>query len=199
MGLNVLPITMTDLGQAAISQVLADNKVLEFTAAILSTDIYDEDDIPALTDLTNKNMTGAVVDLVVSQDKWLQINCEIPNTYLTQSFTMQSVGVYVNDVNNNDLLAFVAIIEEGATIDPPTGGLFVNFLLNFIVTMTKTPNVSISVQPRSLATVKYVQEYTESLVNQYLDTYFGDTVVIVSTTQPVISQYPGKKIVWVKR
>ena len=141
-------LVITNKGQSLMAKLIAGTTSIEFTKIGVSTNIYTESQILALTSLANVKQIGEISKITRINNVAVQIESAIENSKLTTGYNMNSLGLYANDPDDGEILYAVASVsssDKGAYM-PPYNNLTVSgAYFKLVTTVSNADNVSLQV------------------------------------------------------
>lgn len=154
-------LVITNKGQSLMAKLIAGTTSIEFTKIGVSTNIYSESQILALTSLSNVKQIGEISKITRINNVSVQIESAIENSKLTTGYNMNSLGLYANDPDEGEILYAVASVssaDKGAYM-PPYNNLTVSgAYFKLVTTVSNADNVSLMVDQAAVATVGDINE-----------------------------------------
>lgn len=149
-------LVITNKGQSLMAKLIAGTTSIGFTKIAVSTNIYTESQILALTSLSNVKQIGEISKITRINNVAVQIESAIENSKLTSGYNMNSLGLYANDPDDGEILYAVASVsssDKGAYM-PPYNNLTVSgAYFKLVTTVSNADNVSLTVDQAAVATV----------------------------------------------
>ena len=169
-------LVITNKGQSLMAKLIAGTTSIEFTKIGVSTNIYTESQILALTSLANVKQIGEISKITRINNVAVQIESAIENSKLTTGYNMNSLGLYANDPDDGEILYAVASVsssDKGAYM-PPYNNLTVSgAYFKLVTTVSNADNVSLQVDQAAVATVGDINELQSQISD--LQAFIGYT------------------------
>lgn len=143
---NFNPIIITTAGQDLLSQAVAGQGTLTFTAVSTSSAVvqYDVAAVQAMTELSDIQQTSTPISAIL-QDGTAQVSALFSNTLLTQGYAANTLGLYASIGSGSQTLFAVAIANEPDNIPAQSGLSPSNFYYQFNIAISDTSQITISV------------------------------------------------------
>ena len=95
---------ITNKGQALMAKLMQGLAVCDFTNIKLSSHVYADADIPALTALADVKQTAPVTKKTVVNSTSIQIEGAVDNTSLATGYNINTIGIYATDPDDGEIL-----------------------------------------------------------------------------------------------
>lgn len=152
-------LVITQNGQALMAKMLAGTGNIEFTKIGASSTQYQENQLTALTALSNVKQTTLVSKVTRTNDVAIKIEGAYTNAELKAGYYMRTLGLYAVDPDRGEILYAVAIETSGNCYMPPYNGITVTAAyINLYTTVGNAENVSLEVNPGAYATIGDIQQ-----------------------------------------
>lgn len=179
---------ITNKGQALMAKLMQGTGTCDFTNIRLSSQVYSDAQIPALTSLANVKQTAPVTKKTVINSTSIQIEGAVDNTKLATGYNIQTIGIYATDPDDGEIL-YAAARAITAGYMPPYNGITVSGgVFKFVITVGASSQVTLTVDPAGYASIADIQslESEVSDVKAYVgmtdDDIFGVEVDFVNKT-----------------
>lgn len=169
-------LIITNKGQALMSKLIAGTTTIEFTKIRTSTNVYTEAQILALTALANVKQTADVSKVTRTNNVAVQVEAAIENSSLTVGYKINSIGLYAKDPDEGEILYAVASVvssDNGAWMPPYNNISVSGAYFKLVTTVSNADNVTLQVEPSSVATVGDIQELQNQIAD--LEAFIGYT------------------------
>lgn len=165
---------LTDNGQALLAKMIAGTGDIEFTKACASSTQYTENQLIALTALTNIKQTSLISKVTRTNEVAIKVEAAYSNRDLTAGYYMRTLGLYAKDPDKGEVLYGVTIETSGNCYMPPYNGVTVSAAyIQLYTTVGNASNVSLEVSPGAFATIGDIQELEKEIAD--LKAYVGYT------------------------
>ena len=153
---------ITQKGMSLMSKVISGTASLTFSKIATSSHTYTDNQLAALTSLSDVKQTSYVSDVKKLNDTTVQVSASFTNAALNAGYYVKTIGLYAIDPADGEILYSVCIANESvATPDymPAYNNVGVSSLLvNMVTAIGNADNVSVTVDPSAVATVAQLQE-----------------------------------------
>ena len=148
---------ITNKGQALMAKLMQGTGTCDFTNIRLSSQVYTDAQIPALTSLANVKQTAPVTKKTVVNSTSIQIEGAVDNTQLAAGYNINTIGIYATDPDDGEILyAAARAITPGYM--PPYNGITVSGgVFKFVVTVGASSQVTLTVDPAGYASIADIQ------------------------------------------
>ncbi len=119
-------LIITGKGQALIAKMIAGTGEAEFTRIATSSMAYDPDQLEKLDELADIRQTSLVSSIERVNEVSIKIEGAFDNTELTQGYYMRTLGLYVDDPEEGEILYAVTTETTGNCYMPPYNGVTVS-------------------------------------------------------------------------
>ncbi|MDD3347327.1 hypothetical protein [Oscillibacter sp.] len=147
----------TNKGRDLIAKIIAGSSGVQFTRVVTSSTVYTDDQIPALTSISNIKQSAAISKVTKVNTATVKIETALDNTAVTVGYTLATIAVYAIDPDEGEILYGVS----GASVTgyvPAYNGLTVSGVYVTLTTaVTNASNVSLTVDPAATATIAEIQ------------------------------------------
>ena len=164
---------ITNKGQALMAKLMQGTGTCDFTNIRLSSQVYTDAQIPALTSLANVKQTAPVTKKTVVNTTSIQIEGAVDNTQLAAGYNINTIGIYATDPDDGEILyAAARAITPGYM--PPYNGITVSGgVFKFVVTVGASSQVTLTVDPAGYASIADIQTLEAEITD--LKAYVGMT------------------------
>ena len=137
--------TLTETGEKLIALAIAGAKELEITTVKISSCDYSETDLNQLTELKDVKQSFTPETIAIANDSNVRIEVTITNVGLSESYTMNTIGIYATGDNQEEALIAVATAIDSDTMNPIENGTVKNIILKIYIAIDSTEAVTILV------------------------------------------------------
>lgn len=151
-------LIITENGQALMAKMIAGTGNIEFTKVCTSTTQYTENQLSALTALSNVKQTSLVSKVTRTNNVAIKIEAAFTNADLTAGYYMRTLGLYAVDPDKGEILYAVTIETSGNCYMPPHNGVTVTgAYIQLYTTVGNADSVSLEVNSGAFATIGDIQ------------------------------------------
>ena len=159
---------ITQKGKELIGRALSNDTQVIFTR-IESTDfIYTlSTDISKITQLDTPKQSVNVSNISRENNK-VTVQAVFTNEGLTNSYTVNAIGVYAKDGNANEVLFAILVADSGDVMPTQEGQTITNLTFDFVFTISDTVHVTLVVDNKALVTIGMLKDVKTNLENNYI-------------------------------
>ena len=159
---------ITQKGKELIGRALSNDTQVIFTR-IESTDfIYTlSTDISKITQLDAPKQSVNVSNISRENNK-VTVQAVFTNEGLTNSYTVNAIGVYAKDNNANEVLFAILVADSGDVMPTQQGQTVTNLTFDFVFTISDTVDVTLVVDNNALVTTGMLKDVKTNLENNYI-------------------------------
>lgn len=167
-------LIITNDGQALMAKMIAGQGDIEFTKVSVSSTKYQENQLQALSSLTNVKQTALVSKVTRTNEVAIKVDAAFTNAELNAGYYMYTLGLYALDPDEGEILYAACIETSGNCYMPAYNGITVSAAyFQLYTTVGNAENVSLEVNPGAYATVGDIQELEKEIAD--LKAYIGYT------------------------
>lgn len=155
------PLVITAQGQALMSKLVAGSVMLNFTKISLTDTIFQLAQLPYLSNLGTEKQTVPVENVSRVTDTSVRVRVNVNNTGLTTGYDVETAGVYATDPDAGEILFAVSKATVNGYMPPDNGTSSTALNLDFILTVTNTNAVNLTVNPAGVATLADLAAFTQ--------------------------------------
>ena len=159
---------MTQKGKELLSRALARDTQIIFTRVETTDFIYtDIIDVSKIIQLDNPKQSVNVSNIIRNNNK-VTVHSVFTNEGLINSYTVNGIGIYAKDSNNDEILFSVLVAQNGDVMASQQGQTVTNLTFDFVFIISDTTNVKIEVDNNATATVSMLNSEKENIKNNYV-------------------------------
>jgi hypothetical protein len=143
---------ITANGQALMAKLIANQATCKFTSIKTSSTVYAQDQLAALTALTNIKQSCDISTISRINGSSVNIKGALNNTLLTTGYTVNSVGLYAIDPDAGEILYAVARATTAGYMPPYNSITSSGILFDLVITVGNATNVTVTINPAAVAT-----------------------------------------------
>lgn len=143
---------ITTKGQALMAKLIASSGISNFSAIKTSTTVYTQEQLEALTALTNIKQSADISSISKINNASVNIKGALNNTALLTGYTVNTIGLYAIDPNEGEILYAVARATQAGYMPPYNSITSSGILFDFVITVGNASNVTVTVNPAAVAT-----------------------------------------------
>lgn len=152
-------LVITNDGQALMAKIIAGSGNIDFTKVCASSTQYTENQLQALTGLSNIKQTTLVSKVSRTNEVAIKVDAAFSNVDITTGYYMRTLGLYAVDPDKGEILYAACIETTNNCYMPPYNGVTVSAAyIQLYTTVGNAANVSLEVSPGAYATIGDIQE-----------------------------------------
>lgn len=152
-------LVITNKGKELIAKLIEGSDSIKFTRIKTSTYIYDHDDIEDLLDIENIKQESLISSVEKIDNSAVEVLAMINNAGLEEGYYIQTLGLYVEDSNENEILYGVSISSEYPDYMPAYSGKTMSSISYRLITkVDNTEQVNIEINPSATPTITQFNE-----------------------------------------
>lgn len=152
-------LVITNDGQALMAKMIAGSGNIDFTKVCASSTQYTENQLQALTGLSNIKQTTLVSKVSRTNEVAIKVDAAFSNVDITTGYYMRTLGLYAVDPDKGEILYAACIETTNNCYMPPYNGVTVSAAyIQLYTTVGNAANVSLEVSPGAYATIGDIQE-----------------------------------------
>lgn len=144
---------ITEKGQALMAKLIASSGTCNFSAIKTSSTVYTQEQLEALTALTNIEQSAEISSINRIGNTSVNIKGAMNNAALATGYTVNTIGLYATDPDEGEILYAVAKATQAGYM-PPYNNITKSsgILFDFVITVGNASNVTVTVNPAAVAT-----------------------------------------------
>ena len=167
-------LIITNDGQALMAKMIAGEGDIEFTKVAVSSAEHEEDELQALSSLSDVKQTSLVSKVTRTNEVAIQIEAAFTNADLTEGYYMRTLGLYALDPDEGEILYAACAETSGNCYMPAYNGVTTSgAYFRLVTTVGNADSVSLEVDPGAFATIGDVQALENEIAD--LKAYIGYT------------------------
>ena len=167
-------LIITNDGQALMAKMIAGEGDIEFTKVAVSSAEHEEDELQALSSLSDVKQTSLVSKVTRTNEVAIQIEAAFTNADLTEGYYMRTLGLYALDPDEGEILYAACAETSGNCYMPAYNGVTTSgAYFRLVTTVGNADSVSLEVDPGAFATIGDIQELEKEIAD--LKAYIGYT------------------------
>jgi len=143
---------ITTKGQALMAKLIAGSGIANFTSIKTSSTVYTQEQLEALTALTNIKQSADISSIERINGSSVNIKGALNNTALVTGYTVNTIGLYAIDPDDGEILYAVARATTAGYMPPYNSITSSGILFDFVVTVGNATNVTVTINPAAVAT-----------------------------------------------
>ena len=167
-------LIITNDGQALMAKMIAGEGDIEFTKVAVSSAEHEEDELQALSSLSDVKQTSLVSKVTRTNEVAIQIEAAFTNADLTEGYYMRTLGLYALDPDEGEILYAACAETSGNCYMPAYNGVTTSgAYFRLVTTVGNADSVSLEVDPGAFATIGDIQALENEIAD--LKAYIGYT------------------------
>ena len=156
-------MVVTDKGNDLISKIMGGLGVAKFTRFALSSTVYTDAQIPALTSITGVQQTAPVSRTVKESAAKVKLEGAVTNENVATAYNLNTIAVYANDPDLGEILYAVAGADVAGYVPAYNGVTVSGVYISVTTTVSNADNVDLTIDPAAVATIGDVENLQEQI------------------------------------
>lgn len=152
-------IVITEQGKQLMSKVISETESMTFTKIAVSDYDYSGIELPNISELQSVKQTAIISKTSRTDGKTVEILAAINNEQIPESYYVRTLGVYVKDSSENEILYGISISGENPDYMPAYEGKTlsgVSYRIN--VAVEDSEYITVNVNPAAVPTIMQVED-----------------------------------------
>ena len=152
-------IVITEQGKQLMSKVISETESMTFTKIAVSDYDYSGIELQNISELQSVKQTAIISKTSRTDGKTVEILATINNEQIPESYYVRTLGVYVKDSSENEILYGISISRENPDYMPAYEGKTlsgVSYRIN--VTVEDSEYITVNVNPAAVPTIMQVED-----------------------------------------
>ena len=152
-------IVITEQGKQLMSKVISETESMTFTKIAVSDYDYSGIELPNISELQSVKQTAIISKISRTDGKTVEILAAINNEQIPEAYYVRTLGVYVKDSSENEILYGISISRENPDYMPAYEGKTlsgVSYRIN--VTVEDSEYITVNVNPAAVPTIMQVED-----------------------------------------
>lgn len=152
-------IVITEQGKQLMSKVISETESMTFTKIAVSDYDYSGVELQNISELQSVKQTAIISKTSRTDGKTVEILAAINNEQIPESYYVRTLGVYVKDSSENEILYGISISRENPDYMPAYDGKTlsgVSYRIN--VTVEDSEYITVNVNPAAVPTIMQVED-----------------------------------------
>ena len=152
-------IVITEQGKQLMSKVISETESMTFTKIALSHYDYSGIELQNISELQSVKQTAIIAKISRTDGKTVEILAAINNEQIPEAYYVRTLGVYVKDSSENEILYGISISRENPDYMPAYDGKTlsgVSYRIN--VTVEDSEYITVNVNPAAVPTIMQVED-----------------------------------------
>ncbi len=142
-------LIITTAGFDFLTQAVKDNTAIAFSGVVLAAQNYTDEEIPALTALTEPVQTITNLGIVKPSLETIQITAMVSNSAAETGYSYSSIGLFAKNANDEEAL-FAVSGSNSPGIIPPNTSLF-SARLELLLTISNAEQIAFTVDDKIIS------------------------------------------------
>lgn len=152
-------IVITEQGKQLMSKVISETESMTFTKIAVSDYDYSGVELQNISELQSVKQTAIIAKISRTDGKTVEILAAINNEQIPEAYYVRTLGVYVKDSSENEILYGISISRENPDYMPAYDGKTlsgVSYRIN--VTVEDSEYITVNVNPAAVPTIMQVED-----------------------------------------
>ena len=152
-------IVITEQGKQLMSKVISETESMIFTKIAVSDYDYSGIELQNISELQSVKQTAIIAKISRTDGKTVEILAAINNEQIPEAYYVRTLGVYVKDSSENEILYGISISRENPDYMPAYDGKTlsgVSYRIN--VTVEDSEYITVNVNPAAVPTIMQVED-----------------------------------------
>lgn len=152
-------IVITEQGKQLMSKVISETESMTFTKIAVSDYDYSGIELQNISELQSEKQTAIISKTSRTDGKTVEILAAINNEQIPESYYVRTLGVYVKDSSENEILYGISISGENPDYMPAYEGKTlsgVSYRIN--VAVEDSEYITVNVNPAAVPTIMQVED-----------------------------------------
>lgn len=152
-------IVITEQGKQLMSKVISETESMTFTKIAVSDYDYSGIELQNISELQSVKQTAIISKISRTDGKTVEILAAINNEQIPESYYVRTLGVYVKDSSENEILYGISISGENPDYMPAYEGKTlsgVSYRIN--VAVEDSEYITVNVNPAAVPTIMQVED-----------------------------------------
>ena len=152
-------IVITEQGKQLMSKVISETESMTFTKIAVSDYDYSGIELQNISELQSVKQTAIMAKISRTDGKTVEILAAINNEQIPEAYYVRTLGVYVKDSSENEILYGISISRENPDYMPAYDGKTlsgVSYRIN--VTVEDSEYITVNVNPAAVPTIMQVED-----------------------------------------
>ena len=156
-------MVVTNKGNDLISKIMGGLGTAKFTRFALSSTVYTDAQIPALTSITGVQQTAPVSRTVKESAAKVKLEGAVTNEAVSTAYNLNTIAVYANDPDLGEILYAVAGADVAGYVPAYNGVTVSGVYISVTTTVSNAENVDLTIDPAAVATIGDVENLQEQI------------------------------------
>ena len=152
-------IVITEQGKQLMSKVISETESMTFTKIAVSDYDYSGIELQNISELQSVKQTAIIAKISRTDGKTVEILAAINNEQIPEAYYVRTLGVYVKDSSESEILYGISISRENPDYMPAYDGKTlsgVSYRIN--VTVEDSEYITVNVNPAAVPTIMQVED-----------------------------------------
>lgn len=152
-------IVITEQGKQLMSKVISETESMTFTKIAVSDYDYSGIELQNISELQSVKQTAIIAKISRTDGKTVEILAAINNEQIPEAYYVRTLGVYVKDSSENEILYGISISRENPDYMPAYDGKTlsgVSYRIN--VAVEDSEYITVNVNPAAVPTIMQVED-----------------------------------------
>lgn len=154
---------VTNKGNALISKIMGGTATAKFTRFALSSTVYTDAQIPALTSISGVKQTASVSRTVKESAATVKLEGAVTNEAVSTAYNLNTIAVYANDPDEGEILYAVAGADVAGYVPAYNGVTVSGVYISVTTVVSNADQVDVTIDPAAYATIGDVENLQEQI------------------------------------
>ena len=156
-------MVITDKGQALIAKMIAGLTNIQFTKISLSSNVYTDAQIQAMTTLGGVKQTTGISRIVRTSGAAVQVEGAVTNASLATGYYINTIALHAQDPDDGEIVYAACGASTPGWMPPFNGVSTSGCFLKLVTTVQNASNVEVNVDPAAVATIGDIQDLQKQI------------------------------------
>ena len=154
-------LVITSAGQELMTSLIAEGATASFTKIATSEHEYSQAELESLTLLEDIKQEVAISKLERKDESTIELLTAATNEELTEGYYVKTLGLYIKDGEENEILYAVAIDDTPDYLPAFDNQAISNIIYRLNIKVSNSAQVTLEIAPEVYATALQVEELSE--------------------------------------
>ena len=156
-------MVITNKGQALIAKMMAGTATINFTKISLSSTVYTDAQILALTTLSGVKQTTGISRIIKTSGAAVQVEGAVTNAELAQGYYINTIALHAQDPDEGEIVYAACGASTPGWMPPFNGVSTSGCFLKLVTTVQNASQVTVTVDPAAVATIGDIQDLQKQI------------------------------------
>ena len=156
-------MVITNKGQALIAKMMAGTATINFTKISLSSTVYTDAQILALTTLSGVKQTTGISRVIKTSGAAVQVEGAVTNAELAEGYYINTIALHAQDPDEGEIVYAACGASTPGWMPPFSGVSTSGCFLKLVTTVQNASQVTVNVDPAAVATIGDIQDLQKQI------------------------------------